>query len=141
MTNAPPDALRKDPAASAAIRTELLEASDAEIEAALEHADPMVLRGLVYQLTGDAEIAATEVIVGTARGFAGGIEATPEAAALIRRKAADFLEYRRKHFVGNALAVDEHTVTIENDEVEGFAQSGRPGRIFFRDRRRQRDHR
>ena len=100
MTNAPPDAFRKDPAASAAIRTELLEASDAEIEAALEHADPMVLRGLVYQLTGDAEIAATEVIVGTARGFAGGIEATPEAAALIRRKAADFLESYRDRGAG-----------------------------------------
>jgi hypothetical protein len=32
-------------------RPELLTASDAEIEDALKYADPMVLRGLLYQLT------------------------------------------------------------------------------------------
>ena len=43
---------------------ELLRASDAEIEGAVEHADLMVLRGLIYQLTGDPEIAATTLVMG-----------------------------------------------------------------------------
>ena len=40
-------------------RPELRAASDAVIEDAIAHADPMVLRGLLYQLTGDPEVAAT----------------------------------------------------------------------------------
>ena len=36
-------------------RPELRAADDAAIENAIAHADPMVLRGLVYQLTGDPE--------------------------------------------------------------------------------------
>ena len=39
---------------------ELLEASREEIEHAVAQAEPMVLRGLLYQLTGDEEVAATE---------------------------------------------------------------------------------
>ena len=39
------------------VREELLAASDAVIEDAIAHADPMVLRGLLYQLTGDDEVA------------------------------------------------------------------------------------
>jgi 4-hydroxyacetophenone monooxygenase len=81
--------------ANAAVREELLEASDAAIEEAVEFADAMALRGLVYQLTGDPEIAATTVVIGTSRGFTGGIEPTPEAAALIRRKTAEFLKSYR----------------------------------------------
>ncbi|MBW2427057.1 MAG: NAD(P)/FAD-dependent oxidoreductase [Deltaproteobacteria bacterium] len=81
--------------ANAAVREELLEASDAAIEEAVEFADAMALRGLVYQLTGDPEIAATKVVIGTSRGFTGGIEPTPEATALIRRKAAEFLKSYR----------------------------------------------
>lgn len=42
-------------------RAELLEADDAFIEDAVKHADPMALRGLIYQMTGDEEIARTEV--------------------------------------------------------------------------------
>jgi 4-hydroxyacetophenone monooxygenase len=40
-------------------RPELLAASNAVIEDAIAHADPMVLRGLLYQLTGDPEVAVT----------------------------------------------------------------------------------
>ena len=44
-------------------RQELLDATDATIEDAVRHADPLALRGLLYQLTGDEEVAAvTEVI-------------------------------------------------------------------------------
>jgi 4-hydroxyacetophenone monooxygenase len=41
-------------------RSELLTATDEAIDDAVRHADPMVLRGLLYQLTGDESIAATE---------------------------------------------------------------------------------
>ncbi|HVN91431.1 MAG TPA: NAD(P)/FAD-dependent oxidoreductase [Candidatus Binataceae bacterium] len=40
-------------------KSELLNATDEMIDDAVKHADPMVLRGLVYQLTGDESIAAT----------------------------------------------------------------------------------
>src|SRR5580698_7333761 len=36
-----------------AVRSELLAANDETIEDAVQFADPMVLRGLLYQLTGD----------------------------------------------------------------------------------------
>src|SRR5262245_31939384 len=41
-------------------REELLAASDAVIEDAVHYTDPMVLRGLLYQLTGDEEVRAIE---------------------------------------------------------------------------------
>ena len=37
---------------------EVLGASDADIDAAVQYADPMALRGLLYQLTGDEEVRA-----------------------------------------------------------------------------------
>ena len=37
---------------------ELLSASNAEIDDAMHYASPMVLRGLLYQLTGDADVMA-----------------------------------------------------------------------------------
>ena len=48
-------------------RSELLTATDETIDDAVRHADPMVLRGLLYQLTGDESIAATEVATITIR--------------------------------------------------------------------------
>lgn len=92
------------PNPNASIREELLAASDAEIEDAIAHADPMVLRGLIYQLTGDAEIAATQLVEGTNMGFIGGIEPTEEDSARIRRKAVEFLAAYRDGGAG-ALAI------------------------------------
>ena len=40
---------------------ELRAASDAVIDDAVSYADPMVLRGLLHQLTGDPEVAGTRV--------------------------------------------------------------------------------
>ena len=37
------------------VKNKLLDATDAEIETAVEQADPILLRGLLYQLTGDEE--------------------------------------------------------------------------------------
>ena len=42
-------------------RPELLEASDATIEDAVQYADPLVLRGILYQLTGDESLASVSV--------------------------------------------------------------------------------
>ncbi len=47
---------------------ELRAASDAVIEDAIARADPMVLRGLFYQLSGDPEVAPTGVPVVPAEG-------------------------------------------------------------------------
>jgi 4-hydroxyacetophenone monooxygenase len=41
-------------------KSELLTATDETIDNAVKYADPMVLRGLLYQLTGDESIAATQ---------------------------------------------------------------------------------
>jgi len=113
MTKRAPDPAPRNPSAPIAPRTELLSASDAEIASALEHADPMVLRGLVYQLTGDLEIAATDVVMGTTQGFTGGVEASPEAAVLIRNKAAEFLKAYRDDGAG-PIDMGPHTRLAES---------------------------
>jgi 4-hydroxyacetophenone monooxygenase len=78
------------------IRPELLDASDETIEDAVAHGDPAVLRGLLYQLTGDLEIAATRTAAAAGAGFFGGSGAVAEEdVALVRRKAADFLKSYR----------------------------------------------
>ncbi|HVU73615.1 MAG TPA: NAD(P)/FAD-dependent oxidoreductase [Mycobacteriales bacterium] len=43
------------------LTAELAAATDAEIDDAARHADPMLLRGLLFQLTGAADIAATQI--------------------------------------------------------------------------------
>jgi 4-hydroxyacetophenone monooxygenase len=82
-------------------RPELLEASDATIEDAVRYANPMVLRGLLHQLTGDESLASVSV------GFfaAGFLELSavtdPADVALIRSKAADFLKAYRDSGAGD----------------------------------------
>lgn len=77
-------------AAGPAVRYELLEADREAIAAAVEHANPMVLRGLLYQLTADEELLATRAHV-----VQGGVlemfELGADDAALVRRKAIEFL--------------------------------------------------
>jgi 4-hydroxyacetophenone monooxygenase len=77
------------------VRPELLAASDAVIEDAVGYAEPMILRGLIYQLTGDPQIKAIElkkVKVGRMEVL---VPATDADVALLRRKAADFLKAYR----------------------------------------------
>ena len=77
-------------------RHELREADDQTIDDAVRHADPMVLRGLLYQLTGDEEL----VDVPLAMTVVGGCREMYRVAdradvRRIRTKAAAFLrEYR-----------------------------------------------
>jgi len=79
---------------AAKVRQELLAASDAVIEDAVAYADPMVLRGLIYQLTGDAEILATKSILVVA-GFAQAPVVDLKDVPLLRRKAVEFLKTYR----------------------------------------------
>ena len=79
----------------ATVRPELREASDAVIEDAVGYGEPMVLRGLLYQLTGDDELKSMTL----KRERVGRIETVAPASdaevALVRRKAADFLKRYR----------------------------------------------
>jgi 4-hydroxyacetophenone monooxygenase len=75
--------------------SELLEATDEQIERAVAHAEPMVLRGLLYQLTGDEEVAATRSMVDPS-GLQTAMMVADEAdVAMLRRKAAAFLRAHR----------------------------------------------
>jgi 4-hydroxyacetophenone monooxygenase len=76
-------------------RPELIRATDEYIDTAVKHADPMVLRGLLYQLTGDEDLA--DIELGT---FVGGfaeakVVAREEDVARIQAKAAAFLKSYR----------------------------------------------
>lgn len=75
--------------------SELLAASDADIDHAVQFSDPMSLRGLIYQLTGDDDLVA----MGTSkqRVFLADavIPASPEDVALAQAKAAAFLKAHR----------------------------------------------
>src|SRR5204862_6456265 len=76
-------------------RHELIDATDETIEDAVRFADPMILRGLLYQLTGDASVAATEVhgrVLGLAEAM---VLANHSDADLLQSKAADFLKSYR----------------------------------------------
>src|SRR5580698_9630015 len=81
-------------------RPELRAASDAVIEDAIAHADPMVLRGLVYQLTGDPGVAATGVKTVLAGYFDVPAPATYADVALLRRKGVEFLKAYRDSGAG-----------------------------------------
>lgn len=81
---------------------ELRRASDADIERAVLDADPMTLRGLLYQLTADPEIAATEL--GEMPTMYTPIKALvdPDAVDLVRAAAVRFL---RRHRDAGAPAI------------------------------------
>jgi 4-hydroxyacetophenone monooxygenase len=82
-------------AAGGTADAELLGASRAQMERAVAQADPMVLRGLLYQLTGDEEVAATRIRVDPSGFQTGMMVATEDDVALLRRKAVEFLEHHR----------------------------------------------
>jgi 4-hydroxyacetophenone monooxygenase len=81
-------------------RQELLGATDAVIDDAVLYTDPMVLRGLLFQLTGDEEVRATAAApLGAAGAYnaAGGIQvvASESDVRLLQAKAAAFLKAYR----------------------------------------------
>ena len=77
------------------IRHELLDATDEFIDDAVQFADPMVLRGLIYQLTGDPEVADTELATVARSAIPMPAPANQEVADLLRRKAAEYLKSYR----------------------------------------------
>ena len=80
-------------------RSELLSATDAQIDDALSYASPMVLRGLLHQLTGDEGVIAMQA--GRAAKFGVGKEMANEADAdLIKAKGAAFLKAYRDSGAG-----------------------------------------
>ena len=84
-----------------AVRPELLKASDEVIEDAVKYADPMVLRGLIYQLTGDPELLNVEtrsVLIGI---YEGRFPANGGVVAFLQRKAVDFLKSYRDSGAGD----------------------------------------
>jgi 4-hydroxyacetophenone monooxygenase len=74
---------------------DLLHSTDAEIEHYVQSGDPMVLRGVLYQLTGDAAIAATKL--GEAPGMFTPLKALvdPQDIELVRAAAAGYLRAHR----------------------------------------------
>ena len=81
------------------VENELLSASDAQIDDAVQYASPMVLRGLLYQLTGDADVIAMPP--GTAAKYGTGSEMANEAdSELLKAKAATFLKQYRDSGAG-----------------------------------------
>jgi 4-hydroxyacetophenone monooxygenase len=90
-----------------ALRPELLRASDQEIDDAVLHADPMALRGVLYQLTGDESIAVT-VAVASRQGFlTPKALADPADVAILQFKAAEFLKSYRDRGAGGILIGSE----------------------------------
>ncbi len=88
--------VRSDAGMNTGEQCELLKASDDEIANAVEHASPLVLRGLLYQLTGDEKLL--ELPTGTVTaGFRGETPAItdPDAVAFVRRRAAEYLMANR----------------------------------------------
>jgi 4-hydroxyacetophenone monooxygenase len=81
------------------VKNELLSASDAQIDDAVQYASSMVLRGLLYQLTGDAALIAMPP--GTAAKYGTGKEMANEADAVaLKTKAATFLKQYRDSGAG-----------------------------------------
>jgi 4-hydroxyacetophenone monooxygenase len=76
-------------------RFELVSASDETIADAVTYADPMVLRGLLYQLTGDESLGSMAVVTASAGYFEFETLTDPSDVALLRSKAADFLKAYR----------------------------------------------
>jgi 4-hydroxyacetophenone monooxygenase len=87
-------------AAKEHVLSELLAASDQQIEEAVQFADPMCLRGLIYQLTGDEEVANTRVAKAGVQFSAAYSPATDADVKLIQKKAAEFLKSYRDSGAG-----------------------------------------
>lgn len=87
-------------AIDAPVRPELLEASDETIADAIQYADPMVLRALLYQLTGDPELLDIELKAVMAGFFEIRIPARAQDVAMIRHKGAEFLKAYRDSGAG-----------------------------------------
>ena len=77
-------------------QSELLETTDEDLEDIVQFADPLVLRGLLYQLTGDEDLRTQVKTVRTQVMFAeAAVPFSEDDIALIQRKAVEFLKSYR----------------------------------------------
>src|SRR3954464_8605097 len=76
-------------------RHEMCDASDETIEDAVKFADPMVLRGLLYQLKCGESVAATEVKAMEVFLFEAMVLGDPADVAMLQSKAAELLKSYR----------------------------------------------
>jgi 4-hydroxyacetophenone monooxygenase len=91
-----------------------------DIDDAVNAADPMVLRGLLYYLTADEEVAATKVTnADTFQAFSGFNVADPADVKLLRRKAAAFLGRYRAEGDAAILAGAAERVSVSMNLTAG----------------------
>ena len=103
-------------------RQELIDASDEALEDALLHADMLVLRGLLYQLTGDESVVAIphEKVPMGFRGLVPAI-VDPEHVAFLRKKAFDFLKAYRDRCMARPAFQKAHA-----DQLASFDDNAAP---------------
>jgi len=123
-------------------RYELIGASDEEIDEAIGFADPMVLRGLLYQLTGDQAILETKLAPARVGIFESFCVPDPDEVACLREKASNLLKsYRDQGIVnidfgprdrlqrslslcsGVQIADDELDLWLEDTGIDPWARS------------------
>ncbi|HXC79831.1 MAG TPA: hypothetical protein VNU19_22575, partial [Candidatus Acidoferrum sp.] len=123
-------------------RYELIGASDEEIQDAIGQADPMVLRGLLFQLTGDDAILETELAPARVGIFESFVVADPNDVAYLRQAALDLLtscrdqgiedfevgpQDRLRRSMGLAMGVeipdDELDLWVEETGIDPWARS------------------
>jgi len=122
-------------------RYELGGASDEEIHNVIGFADPMVLRGLVHQLSGDEAILATKLAPARVGIFETLVMSDPDEVAELRRKAEDLLKsYRDQGIedfeigpmdrlrvslglsIGVEIAADELDLWVEETGIDPWAR-------------------
>jgi 4-hydroxyacetophenone monooxygenase len=102
------------------ISEELRRASDREIEDAVPYADKMVLRGVLYHVTGDERVAATAVEPARRGLVVAKVVADPGEGELLQARAAEFLKrYRDGGADGAALDQYEKRLKRSLDLVAG----------------------
>jgi 4-hydroxyacetophenone monooxygenase len=85
---------------TATASSRLFDATDGVIEDAVAHADPMVLRGLLYQLTGDPALADIPVLAAPVGHLSARVPSDQADVASLRAKAAAFLKRHRENDLG-----------------------------------------
>lgn len=75
--------------------TDLLDSSDETIENAVRRADPMVLRGVLYMLTGDEEVLDMDLVDSTDADMSVHGLSNSSDITLLQSKAANYLKARR----------------------------------------------
>lgn len=123
-------------------RYEVIDASDEEIDEAVGFADPMVLRGLLYQLTGDDAILETKIGPARVGIFETFCVPNPDEVALLRHKASKLLKSYRDQGIqdidigpqdrlqrslgltaGAAIGDDELELWLEETGIDPWARS------------------